>query len=218
MTVSESTSFDDLIAQGLAASRADESVSAIACFEQASAVRPAAGLPQFLLGAEFAALGEMTRAEAAFANATRLAPEFPMARYQLGLLQFSSGRAALAVLTWEPLLQLPATDPLPYFVRGFCALANDEFPAALRYFEEGLPLNTSNPPLSGDIAKVMDGIRALVSGGASTRDGGAAGGGRPHDERAESGPRDAEDVQEPEDATSAAHVLLSNYRQQGPAH
>lgn len=196
MTVSESTLFDDLIAQGQTASQADEAARAIECFEQASATRPTAALPQYLLGAEFAALGEIGKAEAAFANAVRLAPEFPMARFQLGLLQFSSGRAALALLTWQPLLQLPATDPLPRFVQGFAALANDQFKAAVAYFEAGLPLSASNPALTRDILMLIERIRAIAPGDAPSPDG----------------------LRERDDAVASAHVLLANYRPQGPAH
>lgn len=167
MTKLESTSFDALMTQGMAASQADDSTQAIECFQQASVAAPQAGLPQFLLGAEFAALGDMDKAEAAFANATRLASEFPMARYQLGLLQFSSGRPAIALLTWQPLLQLPDTDPLPHFVNGFATLAHDRFEEALHHFEQGLALNTSNPALSSDIEKVIAGIRAVTPHAAS---------------------------------------------------
>lgn len=193
MTDTDSASFDDLIAQGMTASQAGEDAQAIACFRQASATRPEAGLPQFLLGSEFAALGDTDKAEAAFANATRLAPGFPMARYQLGLLQFSSGRPAMALLTWQPLLELPDTDPLPHFVTGFALLAQDQFEQALRHFQQGLGLNTSNSALSQDIEKVMSGIRLLAqrpqepSGGLPTSE-------------------------------SEAHMLLANYQQQGRAH
>ncbi|MFS2205188.1 hypothetical protein [Variovorax sp. Varisp36] len=194
MPTSDSDSFDALMAVAMAASRADEANRAIEGFQRASAVQPNAALPQFMLGAEFAALGDMSQAETAFANATRLAPDFPMARYQLGLLQFSSGRAAVALLTWQPLLELPQTDPLPHFIQGFAALAQDQFDEALAHYEHGLTLNTTNAALSGDIQKVIDGIRSLKH---STV---------PSDSAA--------DV--PED--SSAHILLANYQQQGHAH
>lgn len=187
--------FQDLIERGLAASEAKESSQAIDYFQRASASNPGSGLPQFLLGSEYAALGDMAQAEAAFANAARLAPDFPLARYQLGLLQFSSGRAALGLLTWQPLLELPDTHPLPHFVNGFAALAQDQFDEALAHYEQGLQRNTENPALSGDIEKVIAGIRSLQ---ASQRDD------VPADPSA--------------DEASASHVLLANYRQSGPGH
>ncbi|MDN8618027.1 tetratricopeptide repeat protein [Variovorax ginsengisoli] len=182
--------FDSLISEGLAASQADNSPRAVECFERAIAVAPSAGLPRYLLAAEFAALGDMDKAESAFASAVRLAPEFAMARFQLGLLQFSSGRAELALLTWQPLRALPETDPLPHFVAGFEVLAIDQFDEALRHFQRGLALNHGNDALSGDIEKVIAGIRALAPAAGADADEG-----RPE-----------------------AHVLLANYQQQGRPH
>lgn len=195
MTNSEPIAFDALMSQGMAASQANDGAQAVEWFQKASAAEPAAGLPQFLLGAELASMGNMDQAEAAFANATRLAPDFPMARYQLGLLQFSSGRAAIALLTWQPLLHLPDSDPLPHFVKGFAALAHDRFDQALRHYEQGLTLNTTNDALSGDIEKVIAGIKALAPNTAPAADG--------------PGERGAE---------SDTHVLLANYQQQGRPH
>jgi Flp pilus assembly protein TadD len=195
MTNNEPIAFDALMSQGMAASQANDGAQAVEWFQKASAAEPAAGLPQFLLGAELASMGNMDQAEAAFANATRLAPDFPMARYQLGLLQFSSGRAAIALLTWQPLLHLPDSDPLPHFVKGFAALAHDRFDEALRHYEQGLTLNTTNDALSGDIEKVIAGIKALAPNTAPAADG--------------PGERGAE---------SDTHVLLANYQQQGRPH
>lgn len=191
------TSFDAFMSSGMAASQANDGAQAIEWFQKASAAEPSAGLPQFLMGAEFAALGDMNAAEAAFANATLLAPGFPMARYQLGLLQFSSGRAAIALLTWQPLLDLPETDPLPHFVRGFAALAQDNFDEALQHYRQGLPLNTTNSALSGDIEKVIAGINALTNKQATAAQ-----------------EEDADDAA----AESSNHVLLANYQQQGRSH
>jgi len=153
---------DPLLEQGLAASQANDSVRALDLFAQASAAAPTAGLPHFLMASEWASLGEIEKAEAAFANAVLLAPDLTIARYQLGLLQFSSGRAALALVVWQPLLQLADTDPLPHFVRGFTALAQDAFAQALLHYRAGLERNTTNPALSNDVQKVIAPIESLL--------------------------------------------------------
>lgn len=191
MTQPDTAIFETLISDGMTASQANDGQRAIDCFQKASVAAPSAGLPQFLLGAEFATLGDMGRAEAAFANAARLAPDFPMARYQLGLLQFSSGRAAMALLTWQPLLDLPENDPLPHFVHGFAALAQDRFQEALQHYDRGLSLNTTNEALSSDIGKIIDGIHALQ-------------------------PTVTTETESEE--AQGNHVLLANYQQQGPLH
>lgn len=187
----ESTSYNDLISLGMAASQANDGSQAIEWFRRACATQPTAGLPQFLIGSEFAALGQMNEAETAFANAVLLSPDFPIARYQLGLLQFSSGRAAMALLTWQPLLSLPPTDPLPHFVNGFAALAQDDFTEALRHYRQGLTLNATNDALAGDIGKIIARIEALPAA--------TPGEALPADE-------------------SSTHLFLASYQQQGQPH
>jgi tetratricopeptide (TPR) repeat protein len=179
-------SFDSFMEQGLAASRRDEAECAVQAWQAAAAADPCSALPHFLMGAEYAQSGRLADAEAAFANAVILAPQFDTARYQLGLLQFTSGRAAVAQVTWEPLFNLATDHPVRCFVDGFTALARDEFETALRSFQSGIAANRSNPPMNADIARVMDAIRRLLGSGS----------------------------QEPAFADDA-HVLLAAYRQQG---
>lgn len=181
--------------RALAASAAGNVSDAIALFQHATAEQPASGMPHFLLGAEYATLGQMDLAEQSFSRAVLLAPEWPIPRYQLGLLQFSSGRVASALLTWQPLLTLEEQSPMPHWVRGFAALAEDAFEEARSYFEAGLERNTEHPPMSADIRLVLARMDAL---GQST-----------------AVPTPMEPTLPDEEAT---HVLLSNYQQRGPAH
>lgn len=153
------------MSRGMAASQAGAREQAIAFFLEASRVRPASGAPHFLLGVELANRGDIESAETAFATAVLLAPHFSIARYQLGPLQFSAGRAAMALMTWRPLLSRPVTDPLPHFIEGFASLAHRRFDEALVHFRRGVVLNTEHPALSKDIDLVVASIR----GGATAR-------------------------------------------------
>lgn len=183
--------FEQLVREAMQASQADDGARALQLLAEAMQCEPRSGVPHLLAGSEYAAMGRMDVAEAALANAVLLAPELSIARYQLGLLQFSSGRAAVALLTWEPLLSLPDTGPLPHFVRGFAALAQDDFGLAVSHYREGLSRNHDNPALTSDIEKVLRGI-AEVQG---------------RRELPDAAPASA-------DADSAGkHVLLSGYRQ-----
>lgn len=175
--------FDGLIAQGLEASRQQHTEAALDLFAQASALVPASGLPHFLIGSEHASAGDMDAAEAAFARALLLAPDFALARYQLGLLQFTSKRASMALLTWQPLFALPPPDPLGHFVRGFEALARDDFSVALGHYREGLACNDINQALAADIQRVVEAVEHL--------------------------PREAGEPGGPEPAGN--HILLSGY-------
>ena len=143
-------------------------------------------ISHFLLGSQYAALGQFDKAESALANAVLLAPSLHVARYQLGLLQFSSGRAAVALVTWEPLFSLEDAQPLGHFVRGFAALAQDEFAQAKAFFEAGLARNTENAAMSNDIEKVLRGIEAAIQ-------------------------KQSDASSTPQQPEAAAHVLLSNY-------
>lgn len=168
------SAFDSLIAQGLAASQAGDAARAIALFTRAHEMAPVSGVPPFLIASEHAAAGDVDAAEAAFASAVLVAPEFVLARYQLGLLQFSSGRAAVALVTWAPLLEAPAGDPLAHYVRGFAALAQDDLPGALLHLREGMALPNGNPAVAADIRRVIESVEALSSGSEPVNEGAAA--------------------------------------------
>lgn len=158
------SSFDRLIAQGLEASRNNRTEEAVALFTQASQETPGSGIPHFLIGSEHAAAGNVEAAEQAFARAVLLAPDFGLARYQLGLLQFSTARAAMALVTWQPLLALPPADPLVHFVRGFEALASDGFADALHHYREGLACHDINQGLAADIQRLVEAVERLPGG------------------------------------------------------
>lgn len=183
--------------RALAASATGAVQEAIALFQQAAQEQPGSAAPHFLLGAEFASLGQIDKAEQSFCDAVLLAPEWPVPRYQLGLLQFSAGRASAALLTWQPLLGLDEGNPLPHWVRGFSFLAVDDFARARASFSAGLERNTEHPPMSADIRLVMARMDALGQGVA---------------------PPSASEPVAAEDDAEATHVLLSNYHQQGPVH
>lgn len=200
-----SQDFEALMAEGLGASGRDDAAAAIAAFRSAAALQPDSALPHFLLGAEYAQARRYEEAEAAYANAVLLAPGFETARYQLGLLQFTSGRAAMALVTWEPLGQLPEGHPIRAFVLGFAALARDDFPAALAEFEAGMQANRENEPMNRDIAQVVQAIRRTMAAAAAAAPAPAA-----------ASADGADNLDTP--SAGDGHVLLSAYRQQGRLH
>jgi tetratricopeptide (TPR) repeat protein len=193
---------EELMSEGLRASKSNDSGRAIDLWTQAAALSPSSGMLHFLIGSEWAATGRFDHAEAEFANAVLLDSSLLVARYQLGLIQFSSGRAAVALLTWEALLQEDTSKQdakaLAAFVRGHAALAQDDFAQALDQYQLGLDCSVSNPALAGDIRKMM--LRIAELGKVSSA--------------AAQAPTDASKDSEQE----ASHVLLSNYVQQSKPH
>jgi tetratricopeptide (TPR) repeat protein len=156
-----------LLNAGIAASQGNDLERALSLFAQASAAMPGWGLPHFLSGSEYASLGQWDKAEAELANAVLLSPDLHLARYQLGLLQFSSGRAAAALVTWQSLLAEGLEPSLADFVRGFAALAQDAFEDARAHFERGLANAGVNPAVAGDIQKVLHNFPAAAQAGSA---------------------------------------------------
>ncbi|MBE7366672.1 hypothetical protein [Ramlibacter pallidus] len=157
--------FNRLLAEGLAASQAGRREAALDLFARAGAADPSSGVPHFLIASEHAGAGDLPAAEQAYAQAVLLAPQFSLARYQLGLLQFSTQRVPSALRTWEPLLALPDDDALPHFVRGFAALAQDALDDALRHFRAGLSLGTDSATLRGDVLQMVAAVERLQEPG-----------------------------------------------------
>ena len=153
---------DVLLRDGLAASRRDDSTQALELFEQAMRADPTHALPHYLSGVELAQLGRNDAAEAALARAVLLGPQLAIARFQLGLLQFTTGRVAVALLTWAPLFERAAPEGLRRFAAGFAALARNDAATARAEFEAGLVANTDNEPLNADIRGVLAGLSDAV--------------------------------------------------------
>lgn len=153
--------FRTLIQDGLLASQQRQSERALDLFSQAQTEDPTSGLPSFLMGSELAACGRLEQAEAALAAAVLLAPAFLLARYQLGLLQFSADRPAAALVTWQPLQDLPDQEPLGHFVRGFSLLARQSYAQALEHFQAGLDRCGAHEPVADDIRQVIDAVRNM---------------------------------------------------------
>lgn len=114
----------------------------------------------FLKGSLLAALDRFGEARAAFEAALRIDPQFALARFQLGLLELSSGDAASASATWEPLLHLDPAEPLRLFAEGLQKLAVDDFAGAETRLKMGIERNTATPLLNRDMQLVLDRMAA----------------------------------------------------------
>lgn len=206
-----SQSFDTLIQQGVQASQANNTELALQRFKEAGEVAPGNGLPFFLAAGELAQVGRMEEAENAYATALLMAPEMSLCRYQLGLLQFATGRLPLALSTWQPLLGLAEDDFLKLFVEGYFALAAEDADTAEARFRAGMALNTVNPPMNQDVERVLG---FLASAKAAQAESATAMGAAL--ETADPSPeRSTQDQENSESDDTAAHVLLSNYQPAG---
>ncbi len=208
MNTATAASFDEILQEALRFSQANDGPTAIKLFQNALAINPQSAATYCLLAAEYITLGQVAESEAAYANALVLAPEFHLARFQMGLLQFTSARVSVALLTWQPLLALSDENALKMFVMGFAHMAQDDFEVAISYFERGIMLNADIPPLNTDIQRVIADIRGLQEKSSLTT--GNQANATPASVAVEDGDRSEEDAN--------VHFLLSNYQQQGPLH
>jgi len=116
----------------------------------------------FLRGSVLVSIGRPIEAMPALQRAVELAPDFSIARFQLGFFQLTSGEAADALSTWGPLALLPEGHYLRYFVAGLTHLIRDEFEEAIRYLREGIAANEENPPLNNDMNLLIEQTSLLV--------------------------------------------------------
>ena len=77
------------------------------------AEHPQDGRLRFLQGALLADQRQYGEAATAMRRAVELAPDFVLARFQLGFLELTSGQATAALAAWGPLQVLPAVFTVP---------------------------------------------------------------------------------------------------------
>jgi len=177
----------ELLYLALQAMEQDRDEEAISCLKRGLALEPKNGILHHLLGAMYAQLGMIDRAIEEMTLAITYEPGLNMARFQLGLLHFTSTDIAAAEKVWEPLLELPAEHPLYLFRSGLLHLARDEFADCIAQLRLGVERNTEHPSLNHDMIMLAD-----VAGEAMAEKNTAA-----------------EDT--PAQTNSSQHVLLSGY-------
>lgn len=122
----------------------------------------------FLRGSFLAGEQDYGGARTAMRRAVELAPDYAIARFQLGLLLLTSGDAIAAQEAWGPLHSLPSAHYLRLFVTGLTHMIRDEFDDTVRLLQEGIAANAENPPLNRDMQMVIEEVRArpaAASGG-----------------------------------------------------
>jgi tetratricopeptide (TPR) repeat protein len=113
----------------------------------------------FLKGSLLAAREDYAGARSEMKKALQAAPDYAVARFQLGFLELTSGEARLALETWGPLQMLPADNYLRLFAGGLTHLIRDEFEAAERLLADGISHNSENEPMNGDMRLLIEEMR-----------------------------------------------------------
>lgn len=122
----------------------------------------------FLRGSMLVGAGRHIEAHGALSRAVEIAPDFAIARFQLGFFELTSGEPARAFQTWAPLEALPETNYLKRFVTGLGFLIRDEFEPAIANLQAGMRVNDENPALNRDMQLLIDQCGPLMSQGAGS--------------------------------------------------
>lgn len=113
----------------------------------------------FLQGSLRAAVQDYDGARAAMRHAVDLAPDFAVARFQLGFLLLTCGEAHAAQEAWGPLHGSVAGTYMGHFVDGLTHLIHDRFDQAITALEAGIAINEENPAMSADMRLIIDEAR-----------------------------------------------------------
>lgn len=116
----------------------------------------------FMMGSVLAGSGDLVNAHVYLSRAVELAPEFAIARFQLGFFELTSGESNQALKTWARLDMLPEEHYLKLFSSGLRHLIRDEFVECVALLERGIASNEENLPLNHDMQLIIERCRPYL--------------------------------------------------------
>lgn len=125
---------------------------------------PGNAFGHYLLAAEHMQLGMVDRAEEGFRKVVQLAPDFPIARFQLGQLYLVKGDGTSATSMLAPLAALPAGTALSNYAKGLIAAAADDAVAAIEGLRTGLACEQDIPALAADMQRLLANLESSLAG------------------------------------------------------
>jgi hypothetical protein len=118
----------------------------------------------FLQGSVLAGLQRYAEGRLAMQQAITIAPDYTLARFQLGFLELTSGLPNDAATTWQPLSELPESSAFHMFAAGLNCLIRDDFAECDRLLRMGMANNSEHPLINGDMQLILDEIAGQISG------------------------------------------------------
>ena len=124
----------------------------------------------FLQGSILAGEKDYPAARDAMRRAVDLAPDYAIARFQLGFLLLTCGEGHKSQEVWGPLHGLSPDSYLRLMVDGLTHMIHDRFAQAIEALENGMARNDENPALNGNIRLIIDELRSKLAqeGGADS--------------------------------------------------
>ena len=124
----------------------------------------------FMRGSFLVGAGRLIEGHDGLKRAVALAPDFAIARFQLGFFQLTSGEAEAALETWGRLDRLTDGHYLREFVDGLRCLIRDDFLGTVVHLRAGIACNSENPPQNGDMQLIIDQCESILAGAAADGD------------------------------------------------
>lgn len=144
---------DELLRIALGAINSDHDAEALVMLKTLLERDPSHVFGTYLMAAQHAQLGMLDRAEAGFRAVMQVAPDFPMARFQLGQLLLVAGAGGEARQVLGPLAA--GDGAVGAFARALSASAQDDLTTALAELEAGLALPQDIPALELDMRNLL---------------------------------------------------------------
>ena len=141
-----------------------DSEKGLRALNEAAALFPNDPRIHLLKGSLLARREDFVGARASMRRAVDLAPDYAVARFQLGFLLLTSGEAYAAQEIWGPLHGLPRESYLRCFVDGLCHLVRDEFIDAIALLKNGIAANHENPAMNGDMQLIIETLHKKIVG------------------------------------------------------
>lgn len=152
---------DELLRLSLEAINTNRDADAVVMLKTLLEREPGHVFATYLLAAQHAQLGMMDRAEAGFRAVVQQAPEFPIARFQLGQLLLVKGSPDEARQVFAPLTS--DRQALGAYARALSAAAQEDLPTALAELEAGLALPQEIPALELDMRRLHDQLQVAAT-------------------------------------------------------
>lgn len=157
---------DELLRLALDAINTDRDADAVVMLKTLLERDPGHVFATYLLAAQHAQLGMMDRAEAGFRAVVQQAPDFAIARFQLGQLLLVKGAGDEARNVLAPLAT--GREALGAYARGLSAAAVEDLPTALSELEAGLALPQEIPALEMDMRRLLSRLQGVAIETAAT--------------------------------------------------
>ena len=159
----EDTRCDDGRMEEVLALAQSDVEQAVAAIEALLTAFPLDARLHFLKGSLLIGLERFVGAHHALSRALDVDPDYHLARFQLGFFELTSGEAAAARQTWQPLSALPAEHWIRLFVTGLNHLAEDRFAECVAALRSGIAANDENGAVNGDMQIIIDQCEALAA-------------------------------------------------------